>query len=150
MDQTMFEQIHHHLAHLTAQGETFEACYGSEAAQGLSALPALFTLYHRLAFDLEIPGQARRLASLLAIYIAEPADFCGEAHRGIEGLVDDLWLALAGLQALRKSVPEPLLRRHWRSERTFDEVLRLETTLPALKAGIPPRVFEKLNQYLAV
>jgi hypothetical protein len=148
MASSALDGVLDNLTVLVRQKESFQTCYDQEAGDFLEGLPGLFRLFHWLTFDLEVAPEQRRKAASIAIYIAEPHDYCGEFNRGVEGLIDDLWLAYTGLNHLAKVVPIELLQRHWRSEASLFRLLDLSRTVATLESHLPSRVLEKLKAFI--
>jgi hypothetical protein len=130
------------------QTGTFEDSYGRRAASFLAALPALFRLYRRIPYDLEIPLASRRRASSVALYIAENTDFLDDA--GPRGLIDDVWLAYAALHTLLEEVGAAALERHWRSAAPFEVVTGLAENIDSIVDQVPTKVMEKMRAYLGI
>jgi len=135
------------LANLAGDLEQVEKRYGKRAGVFFQHLPALFRLFHRLSFDLELTDTQRRRAASIAVYIAEPQDYLGEACLGAEGLVDDAWLAYSELATLLDQVPAELLQRHWRSEMEFEQIAALACNAEVLRDLVPSRVLEELERF---
>lgn len=149
MDADFLDSATKRLQELSQQRERFQARYDPRAGAFLPGLPGLFRLFHWLTFDLDVAPEQRRLAASLAVYIAEGHDFCGESNQGVEGLIDDLWVAYAGLHQLAKAVSIDLLQRHWRSESLFFTVLDLSRETQDLERHVPSRVMDRLKAFLA-
>lgn len=149
MVTNVIDSVTGRLAGLAERREDFERRYGRPAAELLEALPALFRLFHRLTFDLEVPAEHRRKAASVAVYIAESHDFLGESNRGVEGLLDDLWLAYACLNQFLALVPAAMLERHWLSPVPFKRIQAQAARLREVEPQVPPRVLELLQAFLA-
>ena len=136
------------LNELLQQGETFQSRYDRRAGEFLPGLPGLFRLFHWLTFELELAPELRRKAASIAVYISEAHDFFGESNLGVEGLIDDLWLAYTGLHQLAKGVPVELLQRHWRAEIPLFQVLDLSRDIQAIERHVPSRVLDRLKAFI--
>ena len=128
--------------------ERFQARYDYQASEFLDGLPGLFRLFHWLTFDLDLAPEQRRKAASIAIYIAEPHDFCGESNLGVEGLIDDLWVAYTGLHQMANTIPVDLLKRHWRSEIDIFHLLDLSRNIQDIERHVPSRVLELLKTFM--
>jgi uncharacterized membrane protein YkvA (DUF1232 family) len=148
MEPSLLENVTEHLKTLIQHREDFQTTYSSKTAEFLDGLPGLFHLFHRLTFDLDLAPELRRMAASIAIYIAEPNDYCGEFNLGVGGLIDDLWLAYTGLHQLAKAVPVNYLQRHWRSETALLPAIELSKDLSNLEEHIPSRVLVKLKTFI--
>jgi len=148
MELNILDNVTERLSSMIVQRVAFEAKYGKQAANFLDNLPGLFRLFHRLTFDLEVAAAQRRLAASVAVYIAEPHDYCGEANRGVEGLIDDLWLAHRALALLLEQLPTPALQRHWLMKEPFDNVVDLAHNIGTVEQIVPSRVLTLLKQFL--
>lgn len=148
MASSALDSVTDNLTSLVQQKESFQASYDQKAGEFLAGLPGLFHLFRRLTFDLDIAPEQRRKVASIAIYIAEPYDYCGEFNRGVEGLIDDLWLAYTGLNQIAKVIPVERLQRHWRSEISLLNLLDLSRYVTCLESHIPSRVLEKLQAFL--
>jgi hypothetical protein len=137
------------LLDMIGQRGRFQARYDARAGEFLPGLPGLFRLFHWLTFDLEVAPEHRRKAASIAVYIAEAHDYCGESNLGVEGLIDDLWLAYTAVHQLAKALPVPQLQRHWRSELTLFQVLDLSRATQDLEQHVPSRVLERLQDFVA-
>lgn len=149
MEASTLDLVTDRLHDLLEQRERFEARFDHEVAGYLDPLPGLFRLFHWLTFDLEVSPEQRRKAASIAVYIAEGHDFCGESSRGVEGLIDDLWLAYTGLNQLAKSIPLDRLQPHWRSKIPIFRALELSRDLRCLERHIPSRVLDRLHAFIA-
>jgi hypothetical protein len=149
MDSNVFDNVTDRLQELLLQREQFQARHGARAAEFLEGLPGLFHLFHRLTFDLDVPAEERRKAAAIAVYIAEAQDYLGEANLGVEGLIDDLWLAYSGLHQIAQKVPVELLQGHWRADRPFFHVLDLSRRVRELEPHLPARVLGLLEAFSA-
>jgi hypothetical protein len=138
-----------YLADLASDAAQIEQRFGRRAGEFMRHLPALYRLFHRLSFERALPPVLRRKAASVAVYIAEPQDYLGEACRGVDGLVDDTWLAYSALAELLEQVPAEVLARHWRSKASFDEVAALAPNAVVLGELVPSRVLEQLQSFLA-
>ncbi|MFH1807889.1 MAG: hypothetical protein ABIJ09_04045 [Pseudomonadota bacterium] len=150
MTMGVLESITGHLSTLLDERASFEARYGKKAVVFLEHLPALFRLFHRLTFEFALTTQARQKSASVAVYIAEHQDFVGEATRGAEGLIDDVWIAYTVLAQLLETVPDEVLRAHWRSEASFDEVTALAPNVGTLDDLVPSRVLTLARQFLGL
>jgi hypothetical protein len=148
MELNILDNVTERLSSLIVQRAAFEARYGKQAAHFLENLPGLFRLFHRLTFDLELAVDVRRLAASVAVYMAEPHDFCGEASRGVEGLIDDVWIAHRALALLLDRVPAAALQRHWLVKEPFDNVVDLAHNIGTIEQIVPSRVLTLLKQFL--
>jgi len=148
MDSSFLDNVTDHLTSLIQHRETFQTSYDPRAVDFLDGLPGLFHLFHRLTFDLDLAPELRRMAASIAIYIAEPNDYCGEFSLGAEGLIDDLWLAYTGIHQLAKVVPVSFLQRHWRSEVDLSKVIELGNDIQSLEQHLPSRVVGKLKAFI--
>ena len=148
MEPNVLDSVTDRLTELIEHRERFARHYGQQAAGFLDSLPALFRLFHRLTFDLDAPPEHRRKAASVAVYIAESHDFLGEANQGVEGLLDDLWLAYACLNQFLALVPPDILQRHWLSTVPFELVQRQAARVRVLEPQIPPRVLGLLQTFL--
>ena len=144
----ILDNVTERLSTLIVQRVAFEAKYGKQAAHFLDNLPGLFRLYHRLTFDLEVATDVRRLAASVAVYLAEQHDYCGEANRGVEGLIDDIWLAHRALALLLDRVPATTLQRHWLMPAPFEHVIDLAHNIGSIEPIVPSRVLTLLKQFL--
>lgn len=149
MEADTLDAVTERLHGLLEQRERFQAQYDREAAEYLDPLPGLFRLFHWLTFDLDVPPEQRRKAASIAVYIAEGHDFCGESNRGVEGLIDDLWLAYTGLNQLARSIPIDRLQPLWRSKVPIFRALELSRDLECLERHIPSRVLDRLRAFIA-
>ncbi|MBN2362405.1 MAG: hypothetical protein JXR83_23335 [Deltaproteobacteria bacterium] len=148
MENNILDNVTERLTEMIVQRAAFEAKYGKQASHFLDNLPGLFRLFHRLTFDLEVGVEMRRLAAAVAIYIAEPHDYCGEASRGIAGLIDDIWLAYRALALMLERVPAADLQRHWLVREPFDHIVDLAHNVGAIESQVPSRVLTLLKQFL--
>ncbi len=137
-----------HLEHMLKDRPHFEQHFGKKASVFLDHLPPLFRLFHRLTFEMSLPAELRFKSASIAVYIAEHQDFVGEASRGVEGLIDDVWIAFRFLQELLETVPEETIRAHWRSGIPFDEVAALAPNIGSIDDSVPPRVLTLARQFL--
>jgi len=149
MEPNVVDSVTDRLVELIEQRERFARRYGHRAAGFLDGLPALFRLFHRLTFDLDAPPQHRRKAASVAVYIAEAHDFCGESNLGVEGLVDDIWLAYTCLNELVTTIPPDVLQRHWLSATPFEQMQGLAKRVQEIEPYVPPRVLGLLQIFLA-
>jgi hypothetical protein len=148
MEKNTLESVMDRLNELIRQRERFQAKYGARATMFLGGLPSLFRLFYRLNFDLGVSAEHRRKAASIAVYIAESHDFCGESNLGVEGLIDDLWLAYAGLAQLLKALPAEALQRHWLSSIPFDSVCAMSGQTEELEPHVPSRVIGLLKSFI--
>jgi hypothetical protein len=148
MESNTLDSVTDRLNELILQRERFQARYDARAAGFLDCLPALFRLFHRLNFDLDVAPASRRRAASIAVYIAEAHDFCGESNLGVEGLIDDLWVAYVGLGQLAGSVPMETLQRHWLSPIPFASACVLARHTSQLEAHVPSRVLGLLKTFM--
>jgi len=137
--------------------DAFAAKHGQKAAAFLDEMPALFQLYRRVPFDLDMPIDARRLASSVALYIAESQDFLPERvptptekQPPETGLIDDVFVAYRALPLLVKKAGAPALARHWRGTTTFDELQGLGVNVGMLEDKVPSKVLEAAKKFLDV
>lgn len=135
---------------LLVDSASFESRYGRSAAAFLVHLPALYRLFYRLAFDLELPVATRRTCSLVALYLGESHDFLGEASVGVDGLVDDLWVAYTALASIMDDVDMARLQGHWHGNRPLQDALDLAHNVNVVEAAVPSRVLNLLADYLGV
>lgn len=149
MESNTLDIVTERLSGLIQQRERFQARYDHRAGDFLEGLPGLFRLFHWLTFDLDVPAEQRRKAASIAVYISEAHDYCGESNLGVEGLIDDLWLAYTGLRQFAATLPIELLQRHWRSEPTLFHLLDLSRDLQDLEKHVPSRVLERLEAFIA-
>ena len=148
MDLDIMTYIVKHLEKMLQDRDLFEQRFGKKATVFLDHLPPLYRLYHRLTFEMNLPANLRYKSAAVAIYIAEHQDFIGEGSRGIEGLIDDVWIAFRMLQELLEKVPEDIISDHWRSEIPFDEVAALAPNISSLDEVVPPRVLTLARKFL--
>ena len=148
METNTLDSVTDRLNELILQRERFQAKYDAQAAGFLDCLPALFRLFHRLNFDLDVAPAHRRRAASIAVYIAEAHDFCGESNLGVEGLIDDLWVAYVGLSQLIEVVPMETLHRHWLSPIPFESACALARQVEHLEPHVPSRVLGLLKSFL--
>lgn len=81
--------------------------------RALLLVPDVFILLVRLAFDKEVPAQARMMIGGALAYFILPVDLMPEALLGAGGFLDDLVLATAVLAQAFSGELEPYARRHW-------------------------------------
>jgi hypothetical protein len=148
MESNTLDFVTDRLNRLIQQRERFQGRFDHRAGDFLEGLPGLFRLFHWLTFDLEVAPEQRRKAASIAVYISEDHDFCGESNLGVDGLIDDLWLAYTGLRQLAMAVPIEVLQRHWRSDLTLFHVLDLSRDVQDLERHVPSRVLEKLEAFI--
>lgn len=129
-----------------ASSARFEEQYGKQAAGFLGPLSSLYRLYRRLPYDFEVSLETRRLAASVALYVAENTDFLDDAGRA--GLIDDVWITYAALERVVEGAGDEVIRRHWRSETAFDDVLGLAANVDTLREHVPSKVFERITAYL--
>jgi hypothetical protein len=139
-----------HLKDRVQHKDAFAHKYGHKAAAFLDELPALFQLFRRVPFDLDVPIDARRLSSSVALYIAEHQDFLADKSETEPGLVDDLWVAYRALPLLVKKAGGPALARHWRGATSFDELQGLAANASVLEEKVPSKVLESAHKYLDI
>lgn len=148
MESSILTSVTDRLNALTQQEESFQARYDRRAGAYLAGLPGLYRLFHWLTFDLEVAPEQRRKAASIAVYISEAHDFFGESNMGVEGLIDDLWLAYTGLNQVAQVVPIELLQRHWRAETPIFQVLDLSRDIQAIERHVPSRVLDRMKAFI--
>jgi len=106
---------------------------GKPAVEALLLVPDVFILLSRLAFDKEVPAQARALIGGALAYFLLPTDLFPEAFVGGVGYLDDLVIAAAVLsQALGGSL-EPYAKKYWNGDQELRQVLHdISTSAGAL------------------
>lgn len=150
MDLDVLTYMVKHLEKMLEDRDIFEQHFGKKATVFLDHLPPLYRMFHRLTFEMELPAELRQKCASVAVYIAEHQDFIGEGSRGVEGLIDDVWIAFRMLQELLEKVPEESVRAHWRSEIPFDEVAALAPNISSLDDAVPPRVLTLARRFLGL
>jgi len=96
---------------------------GKPAVEALLLVPDVFILLVRLAFDRQVPGEARALIGGALAYFLLPFDLFPEGVVGGVGYLDDLVLASAVLSQALGGELEPYARRYWNGDQELRSVL---------------------------
>lgn len=130
------------------RGADFEAKYGKNTRVFLDAMPDSFYVARRVAFDLGVGAEPRRLAALAVVYVCERHDFRMDNVDGVDGLIDDLWVLNTALLRIRGLIDDAHLRRHFRPPSKMDEALSLAENSDVLTPLVASKILESLQQYL--
>ncbi len=123
------------------------AHYTGPNSEYILLVPYLFDMLSNLLDDGRVAKEERKKVCQAIAYFITPFDVLPEEVYGVEGYIDQCYVALYVLSGLKANLPEFVLNEAWEGEGMFDEVAAM---LPALEKSLPPETAEKMNRYLGL
>jgi uncharacterized membrane protein YkvA (DUF1232 family) len=123
------------------------AHYAGPQADIILLMPDLFDMLSRLLEDARVSKEARQKICQAIAYFITPFDVLPEEVYGVEGYIDQCYVALHVLKQLQALLPDFVLRDAWEGEGTFEEILAL---LPDLEKNLLQENIMKVHRYLGL
>lgn len=118
---------------------------GGKVAEYLFLLPDFFVLVTRLAVDKRVPAKQKLLVTGVIAYLIMPFDLIPDFIPVI-GYVDDLVLAVLGLNLILNEVDPKVLRDNWSGE--GDVLGQLQKVTAAAENFLDRNLMQKIRRWL--
>ncbi len=123
------------------------AHYTGKHSEFILLVPDLFDMLSRLLEDGRVERTGRQKVCQAIAYFITPFDVLPEEVYGVEGYIDQCYVALHVLSSLKAELPDFVVDEAWEGEGTFAEVAAM---LPALRAKLQPENVDKVHRYLGL
>lgn len=110
-------------------------------------MPDLFDMLSHLLDDGRVHKEARQKVCQAIAYFITPFDLLPEEVYGVEGYIDQCYVALYVLTNLQSQLPDHVVDEAWEGEGTFKEIVSL---LPELERQMLPENIQKVHRYLGL
>ena len=123
------------------------AHYAGPHAEIILLVPYLFEMLSNLLDDGRVTKESRRKVCQAVAYFITPFDVLPEEVYGVEGYLDQCYVALYVCKELKALLPSFVLDEAWEGEGTFAEVVSL---LPEMEKNLQPENIQKIHRYLGL
>jgi uncharacterized membrane protein YkvA (DUF1232 family) len=123
------------------------AHYAGPHSDIILLMPNLFDTLSNLLDDGRVHNEVRKKICQAIAYFITPFDVMPEEVYGIEGYIDQCYVALYVLNDLQSMLPDYILSEAWEGEGMFKEIVSL---LPGLEKQMLPENIVKIHRYLGI
>lgn len=110
-------------------------------------MPDIFDTLSHLLDDGRVHKEARQKICQAIAYFITPFDVLPEEVYGVEGYIDQCYVALVVLNDLQSLLPDFVLNEAWEGEGTFKEIILM---LPEVEKQMLPENVQKVRRYLGL
>jgi uncharacterized membrane protein YkvA (DUF1232 family) len=123
------------------------AHYIGPNAEIILLAPHLFDMLSNLLDDGRVAKEARQKVCQAMAYFITPFDMLPEEVYGVEGYIDQCYVALYVLKELQALLPDFVVEDAWEGEGTFKEIVSM---LPGIEKNMLPENIQKIHRYLGL